>query len=138
MDKETEHRRTRFVLRRVPSALCDLGFSKAEGSSCVRIFDGHIGRVGLQKLSFAPLFRVIMSFEPDSGDPDDEVYEISDPHTFKGSPSGRKYNFGIRWGDNSAEQCVAEVCDFVEKVAVPWFAKQAKERIGEGTGGKED
>jgi len=126
MDKAIEQQRARSINRRLPTGLRDLGFKKGAGGSCVRVIDGHLCRVGLQKFVHRPAFRVILSFEPGKDDGEDYVVEFSDLYTYKDSPSGRKYNFGIRWGDDAVERCIAEIHDFVENVGLAWFAKQAR------------
>ena len=73
-----------------------------------------------------------MSFEPSGSVGKDRVVTFSDAYTYKDSPSGRKYDFGIRWGDDAVERCVAEIRDFVENVAIPWFDDQAEGAMENG------
>ncbi len=132
MNKATEQRRASSVKRRLPTALRDLGFTKGPGGSCVRVIDGHSCQVGLQKFRHEAAFRVIFSFQPAGCEQADCVVEFSDPYTYRDSPSGRKYDFGIRWGDDAADRCITEIREFVEDVALPWFAEKARHEAGKG------
>jgi hypothetical protein len=51
--------------------------------------------------------------------------EFADKYTFRDSPSGRRYDFSFRFGDDPAERCVGEIRDFIANVALPWFEQQA-------------
>ncbi len=126
MDKTEEHRRTAAVKRRFPAALQALGFIRDKGG-CSRDLDGHRCRIWLQKFRHMPQFRVAMSFHPAGGDDSRWVTEFADAWTYKDSPGGRKYDFGIRWGDDAVDRCLREVHDFVENVAISWFAERASE-----------
>jgi hypothetical protein len=126
MDKTTEQQRARSVKRNLPMVLRDIGFSKGAGGSCVLVLDGHTCRVGLQKFRYQPAFRVIISFERRGSEDRDIAVEFSDAHTYRDSPSGRKFDFGIPWGDNAVERCLAEIRDYVANVAIQWFRAQSR------------
>ena len=126
MEKQEETRRAKSVKRRLPTVLKDLGYQPQSQGGCIKTVGGATCRVGLQKLSFDALFRVILSFEPPGGNEDATIFEVSDPHTCTDSPSGRKYNFNIRWGDDAVDRCLREIHDFVMNVADPWFEHQAR------------
>jgi len=125
MDKCIEKQRARAVVQRFPRVMRELGFSNVGRGGYTFQLDGHTCHVGLQKFTHQPAFRIIMSFEPSGGSRADLVCEVSDPHTYRDTPSGRKYDFNIRWGDDAVERCVAELADFVRNVAMPWFVEQA-------------
>jgi hypothetical protein len=123
LDKAVERQRSRAVAGRLSAALADLGFSKDAGASCVRQLRGATCRVGLQKFRHQPAFRVVMSFAaPGQARP---VVEFSDRWTYRDSPAGRRFDFGIRWGEDAAERCLREIREFVELVALPWFEARA-------------
>jgi hypothetical protein len=83
----------------------------------------YTARVWLQKFRNRAAFRVAMSFraEPDGA----WVTEFADRFTYRDSPTGRRFDFSVRWGDDAAERCLNEIRDFVRLVAVPWFEQQA-------------
>jgi hypothetical protein len=123
LDKAVEQSRARTVTRKFPSILTDLGFEKKPRAGCVRVVDGNIWHVWLQKFRHLPAFRVAMSFTPQGSKK--SAVEFSDKWTYRDSPAGRKFDFGIHWGDDAAERCLQEIRDFVVVVAVPWFESQA-------------
>ena len=125
MDKLTEKNRASEVKRRFPAILRELGFTKSYGASGVRIVDGHTCKVGLQKFRHQSAFRIIMSIEPKGEKEGSRIIDYSDKYTYRDSPSGKIYDFGIRWGDKAAEKCANEIRDFIENVALPWFVRQA-------------
>ena len=123
LDKATEQSRAKTVTRKFPAVLAALGFEKKAGASCIRMVDGDTWHVWLQKFRHQPALRVAMSFTP-AGSEKSSV-EFADKWTYRDSPAGRKFDFSIRWGDDAAERCLQEIHDFVEIVALPWFADQA-------------
>jgi len=111
-------------MRRLAETLAPLGFSKDVGASCRRSTGHAVCRVWLQKFRHQPAFRVAMSFKPS---PEAAwVTEFADRWTYRDSPAGRQFDFGIRFGDDAADRCLSEIQDFVETVALPWFEAQAK------------
>lgn len=123
LDKTVEQSRAKYVARKFPTMLADLGFEKKRGASCMRVVDGHTWHVWLQKFRNQPAFRVAMSFKP--ADSERWVTEFADPWTYRGNQSGRQFDFSIRRGDDAADRCLSEIREFVELIALPWFARQS-------------
>jgi len=123
LDKAIEQSRAKLVTQRFSAMLTDLGFEKKSGASCMRVVDGHTWHVWLQKFRHQPAFRIAMSFKPADGER--WITEFADPWTYRGNPSGRQFDFSIRWGDDAPDRCLREIREFVEMIALPWFAKQS-------------
>ncbi len=123
LDKEVERSRAKVVTQKFPAMLAELGFEKKPGASSIRMVDGSRWHVWLQKFRHQPAFRVAMSFTPRGSEKAN--VEFADKWTYRDSPSGRKFDFSIRWEDDAAERCLREIRDFVELVAIPWFESQA-------------
>jgi hypothetical protein len=122
LDKAIEQARARTVARKFPARLADLGFQKERGQSCIRMVDGNVWQVGLQKFRHQAAFRVWMKFTPRGSEK--AAVEIADKWTYRNSPAGRKFDFSIHRGDEAAEHCLQEIRDFVETVAIAWFESQ--------------
>jgi len=122
LDKKIEQARARAISRRFAQTIANSGFQKKDGA-CVLFKEGAICKVWLQKLRSGPVFRVAMSFyTPEAVTP---VVEFADKWTYRDSPSGRKFNFEFRTGEDSVEHCLDEIREFVKTVALPWFEAQA-------------
>ncbi len=130
MDKPTEQQRARSVKRQLAAALSDLGFAAGGHDSCTIIIGDHICTIGLQKFRHQPAFRVLYSVQPVGGTRDDSVVQFSDPYTYRNNPSGRQFDFGIRWGDEPVSHCLSEIHDFVRDVAIPWATSLAASEGG--------
>ena len=130
MDNPTEQQRTRSVTRQLLATLRDLGFASSKGGSCTIAVLDSICRVGLQKFRHQTAFRVIYSLEPADGSRDGIVVDHSDRFTYRDSPSGRQFDFDIRWGDEPVARCLTEIHDFVRDVVIPWAESTAASEGG--------
>jgi len=124
IEQSIEQARMKEVRQRFVSLLADLGFERKASASCGRVVDGNLWLVWIQQLQHEGVFRVAMSFIPANGG--GRVVEFADRWTGGDSPAGRRFDFGIRGGDDVVERCLREIRDFVEVVAMPWFAGRAE------------
>ena len=123
--KTTEQLNHKQALRKIVAPLCELGLKRVRGSVFEIEIHGLKCRIGVSKLSLAPLLRVYASWA-------DAPVLISDHYTRLGNESGTQFKLDVsRFADNS-DALAREVVRYVQTVAVPWLEKETAQQAHAG------